>query len=414
VGAVAGLVCVSFRIALEKLEHWRSAWIHAHADWKLAGLAVVVGVCALTCGLAGWLVRRFAPQASGSGIPHVEAVLREELPPAKPSLIPVKFFGGLFSIGSGLALGREGPSVQLGASVAQLVASTFKCNWADCRTLMAAGAGAGLATAFNAPIAGAVFVLEELVRRFELRIAVATFGASAVAVTIAREFIGTAPDLRMESLPHPPIAWLPCFLLLGVMAGLLGVAYNRLILWSLSFTWLKQPLPLEFHAALLGALVGGLAWFYPGLVGGGEILTQTVLSGKFAGATLVLIFLVRFVLGPLSYASRVPGGLFAPMLVLGAQSGFFFGGVCLMILPGAEVSPLSFAVVGMAAFFSAVVRAPITGIVLITELTGNYNLLLPMLAACFAALLVPTLCGNPPIYDSLRPQPELPKKPEND
>jgi CIC family chloride channel protein len=287
-----------------------------------------------------------------------------------------------------------------------MVAAAFKRNWVDRRTLMAAGAGAGLATAFNAPIAGAVFVLEELVRKFELRMAVATFGASAAAIAVAREFIGTAPDFQVENLPHPPVALMPFFVLLGVLAGVLGVAYNRFLVWTLSFSPLKRPLALEFRAGFLGAIVGLAAWFCPALVGGGESLTQSVLSGKFTGLALVMIFLLRFILGPLSYASRVPGGLFAPMLVLGAQSGFFFGGVCLALLPAMEIMPLSFAVVGMSAFFSAVVRAPVTGIVLITELTGNYNLLLPMLAASFAAILIPTLCGNPPIYDSLKLNPE--------
>lgn len=178
-GALAGWLCVSFRITLETLEHWRTAWIAGHADWKLVGLTVVVSVAALACGLVGQLVRRFAPHASGSGLPHVEAVLREEMPPAKFSLLPVNYFGGLLAIGSGLALGREGPSVQMGASIASLVAKLFKRNWADCRILMAAGAGAGLATAFNAPVAGAVIVLEELVRKFELRMAVDTLRQSA-------------------------------------------------------------------------------------------------------------------------------------------------------------------------------------------------------------------------------------------
>ena len=403
-GALTGLVCVSFRLALEMVEHWRTSWLDNHADWKLPELLCLVCGCALACGVAGWLVRRFAPHASGSGIPHVEAVLREELPPAESSLIPVKYFGGLLAIGSGLALGREGPSVQMGASIACLVARAFRRNWADCRTLMAAGAGAGLATAFNAPIAGAVFVLEELVRCFEMRMAVVTFGASAAAIAVAREFIGTAPDFRMADLPHPPLALLPCYVLLGALAGLLGVTYNRLVVWSLSVTLLKHPLPLEFRAGCLGAGIGLLAAFCPAWVGGGESLVQSALSGKTAGTALLLVLLVRFLLGPLSYASRLPGGLFAPMLVIGAQFGLFFGGICLAGLPGSELLPQSFAVVGMAAFFSAVVRAPITGMVLITELTANYNLLLPMLAASFTAILIPTLAGNPPIYDSLKPK----------
>ena len=144
----------------------------------IAGLALVVLGCAAAAMAAAWLVRRFSPHASGSGIPHVEAVLEGELPPADFRMIPVKFVGGVLAIGSGLALGREGPSVQMGAGIAHLVGLLFRRSWPDSRVLLAAGAGAGLATAFNAPIAGAIFVLEELVRRFDTKIAIAALGAS--------------------------------------------------------------------------------------------------------------------------------------------------------------------------------------------------------------------------------------------
>ena len=130
-------------------------------------------------------------------------MLNGDLPPAPFILIPVKFVGGVLAIGAGLALGREGPSVQIGASLAHLVGKTARRNWPDCRVLIAAGAGAGLATAFNAPIAGAVFVLEELVRRFETRIAIAALGASATAMSVARIFLGDAPEFHIAPLPYP-------------------------------------------------------------------------------------------------------------------------------------------------------------------------------------------------------------------
>jgi CIC family chloride channel protein len=161
-------------------------------------MLLVSAACAAAIAVAAWLVRRFSTHASGSGIPHVEAVLKQELPPAPLSLVPVKFVGGGLAIGSGLALGREGPSVQMGASVAHLVGKLFQRDWPDCRVLLAAGAGAGLATAFNAPIAGAVFVLEELVRHFETRIAIAALGASATAMSVARLFIGEQPEFSVD------------------------------------------------------------------------------------------------------------------------------------------------------------------------------------------------------------------------
>jgi CIC family chloride channel protein len=159
---------------------------------------------------------------------------------------------------------------------------------------------------------------------------------------------------------------------------------------------------VEFRAALIGAGVGILAWFAPGLVGGGDPITQRTLEGLGTLALIPILFLIRFALGAISYAAATPGGLFAPMLVLGAQLGLFFGIGCQFLFSGLHIQPVAFAVVGMAAFFAGVVRAPLTGIVLVTEMTGNVTMLLPMLSACFAAMLFTTLLRNPPIYDSLR------------
>ena len=184
VGAAAGLLGALFRLALAQADRLRDAAI-AMAHGQQNGSLLVILACAAATALAAWLVREFSPHASGSGIPHVEAVLHEEVPQAPFRLIPVKFFGGLLAIGAGLALGREGPSVQMGASIAHLIGKVFRRNWPDCRVLFAAGAGAGLATAFNAPMAGAAFVLEELVRRYEPRIAIAALAASATAISVS-------------------------------------------------------------------------------------------------------------------------------------------------------------------------------------------------------------------------------------
>jgi CIC family chloride channel protein len=145
-----------------------------------------------------------------------------------------------------------------------------------------------------------------------------------------------------------------------------------------------------------------LAWFAPNLVGGGDALTQRALAGADTLAVLPLVFLLRLGLGAISYAPGTPGGLFAPMLVLGAQLGLFFGLLCQLVFPDLNIQPEGFAVVGMAAFLTGVVRAPLTGIVLVVEMTANVTMLLPMLGACFMAMLVPTLMRDAPIYESLR------------
>jgi chloride channel protein, CIC family len=402
VGAASGLLAAFFRLALEQADRFRDAVLSWAQGKDLVGVLFIIGLAAAATGLAAWLVRRHSPYASGSGIPHVEAVVNGELPPAPFRLIPVKFFGGLLAIGTGLALGREGPSVQMGAGIAHLLGVVFRRDWPDCRALLAAGAGAGLATAFNAPIAGAVFVLEELVRRFEPRLMITTLGSSAGAIAVARVLFGDTPDFHVEPLPYPGFGTLPIFLALGVVAGLLGVAYNRTILGTLSAADRLHRLPVELRAALIGAVVGLLAWLAPSLVGGGDPITQRVLAGSDTLMMVALVFILRFALGAWSYAAGTPGGLFAPMLVLGSQSGLLFGALCNRLFPSVVPHPTAFAVVGMAAFFTAVVRAPVTGIVLVTEMTASFTLLLPMLASCFAAMVVPTLLRDVPIYDVLR------------
>ena len=411
-GAGTGLVVALFRLALAAADRWRGALIARAHQHHQAGLILVVAGCAAAVALAAWLVRRWSPYASGSGIPQVEAALSGELPPAPPRLLPVKFFGGLLAIGAGMALGREGPSVQMGAVVAHLIGRIARRPWPDLRVLLAAGAGAGLAVAFNAPIAGSVFVLEELVRRFEPRIAIAALGASTTAILVSRLFLGDAPDFQVAvsikasiatgPLPYAAAAIWPLYVALGLLAGLAAALYSRTVLAALALAERLGRWPVEAQAGAIGAIVGVVAWFAPGLVGGGDQITQRVLSGGAVLAMIPLAFALRFVLGALCYAARTPGGLFAPMLVLGAQLGLVCGALCRLAFPHLGIEPEAFAIVGMAAFFAGVVQAPVTGIVLATEMTGAFTTLLPMLAACFAAMLAANLTRTPPIYDALR------------
>jgi chloride channel protein, CIC family len=187
-------------------------------------------VCATATALAAWLVLRHAPHASGSGIPQVEAVLNGTLKPAPIRLVPVKFIGGVLAIGSGLALGREGPSVEMSASIANSIGLVYRRDWVDRRVLLAAGAGAGLATAFNAPMAGTVFVLEELVRQLELRIAIVALGASATAIAVSRSILGESPDFHVGALAYAGAEIRPLYFVLGAVAGLAAIAYNRVLL----------------------------------------------------------------------------------------------------------------------------------------------------------------------------------------
>ena len=401
-GAGAGLICGLFRLALAAADRFRISFPAVWHGEPLLGCGLLIAGAAAAAAFSAHLVRRYSESAAGSGIPHVEAVLNGELPPAPLILVPVKFIGGLLAIGAGLALGREGPCVQMGATLAHFLGKTLGRTSADCLSLLAAGAGAGLAAAFNAPFAGAAFVMEELTRKFDTRNAIAALGASGSAIVVSRLFTGPAPDFVVTAVPYPALGDNLLCIALGVVAALLGIAYNRVLLGALVITDRLARWPVEARAAGVGAAVGAIAWFAPGLAGGGDNLTQRALDGTVVLALLPLLYLLRLFLGAASYAAGTPGGLFAPLLVLGAQMGFLFGGLVDLGPADPTSHAIAFAVVGMAALFTAVVRAPLTGMILVTEMTDNSRLLLPMLAACFSAMVVATMLREPPIYDALK------------
>ena len=192
VGAATGLVGAAFRISLNLVSRYRnqiSSFSHVHLPTWLGWLAPTC-CCAAGAGLACWLTQRLAPQTAGSGIPRVEAVLRNHLHPAGLAILPVKFVGGALSIGSGLALGREGPTVQMGGTVGRLIGDALRRWMPEPWTLIAAGAGAGLAVAFNAPLAAALFVMEELLRRFSARVFSATLVACICGTVVLRAIVG--------------------------------------------------------------------------------------------------------------------------------------------------------------------------------------------------------------------------------
>jgi len=400
-GALTGALGAAFRRSLAAADALRGAVISwAHGRTTLGWLVPVVAA-AVAAGLAKALVR-LDPVAAGSGVQHVEAVARGQSVPAPARTVPVKFAGGLLAIGAGLALGREGPTVQMGAVVGNEVGRRMRLPGDDRTAMLVASAGAGLAVAFNAPAGGAMFVFEEVTKRFRLRLSLATLLSAAVAIALSRLLLGDRSVFDFTPPAAPPLAGLALYLALGALLGVLGAAYNRGVVASLDLLARLRTVPLELRAALVGACVGLLAWFAPSLVGGGEALNQTILNGGVPLASLALILLVRWFLGPVSYAPGTPGGLFAPLLVVGAATGAFVH--ALLPSPAAALAPSAsaLAAVGMAAFFAAVVRAPFTGILLVTEMTASTVLLVPMLAACAAATLVPTLLGNLPIYDTLR------------
>ncbi|KAA0113887.1 ClC family H(+)/Cl(-) exchange transporter [Mycolicibacterium sp. P9-22] len=402
-GVVIGFVGGAFRWCLQLADHWRVDMVTWAHDLPGPGWLVPIVATAIGATLAATVVH-WVPLSAGSGIQHVEAVYRGAARPPSLLLLPAKFIGGLLAIGSGLVLGREGPTVHMGAAIGAHAARSGGLDDRDVRMMQTALGGAGLAVAFNAPIGGALFTLEEATRSVHLRTVLATLFSAATAVACARLILGDRPDFQVDPVAAPASTLVPVFIVFGLITGGLGALYSRLVLWFLDGVSTVPRIPAIAKAAVIGALIGLVAFVDPRAVGGGDELTQLIVGGgALAIPTALGYLLVRVVAGPLSYAAAVPGGLFAPLLAVGALWGVLFVGGLNIIVPQESWSlVVPMAIVGMAAFFGAVVRAPVTAIVLVIEMTATTSLVVPMLAATAAAVLAAELLKSPPIYDSLR------------
>jgi CIC family chloride channel protein len=409
-GVVIGFVGGAFRWCLETADRLRidvAEWAHRSPG---PGWLVLVAAAAAGATMAALIVR-WIPLAAGSGIQHVEAVHRGEAAPPLLPLLPAKFVGGVLAIGSGMVLGREGPTVHMGAAVGAEAARRARLRDADVRMLQAALGGAGLAVTFNAPIGGMLFTLEEVTKSFRLRTVLATIFATATAVGCARLITGDHPDFHLGALSSPALYYLPLFVVFGLLTGLLGIAYNRLVLGLLDGVKRIPRVPTVGKAAAIGAVIGLVTFLDPLATGGGDTLNQLLLGGDRIALSAVAGFLaLRFFAGPLSYSAAVPGGLFAPLLAIGTLWGVLFTGLFDAVWPGDQSAlAIPMAIVGMAAFFGATVRAPVTAMALVIEMTGTTAVTVPMLGATAAAVLVAELLRAPPIYDSLRERMSSPR-----
>ncbi len=404
VGLVAGLMASAFRVALQTAEQWRIGLQQHYHDSGWIALALALSLGVIGGGLGVWLVRRFSPEAAGSGIPHLQSVVRGEATLDWRRVLPVKFIAGVFGIGGGLALGREGPTIQMGGGTGLMVSEWFrvKPGEGERKALIAAGAGAGLAAAFNAPLSGVIFVLEELHGAFTPVVFVAAFLASVTADVVGRVLTGEMPVFPLREVHAPGVNGLPVAIVLGAICGLAGVGFNRSLLKSLDLFGRLRSWPPFAVGAVAGVVVGVASWWYPGVAGSGGLHVERALAGEVATHGLLVLLVLRFALTMISYGSGAAGGIFAPLLVVGALGGLAIGRAAHGVAPMWAPHPEAFAVIGMGALLTAIVRVPLTSVVLLIELTGQYEFMLPLLAASLVAYGVAEALGDTPIYEALR------------
>ena len=403
IGIIVGLVGAIFRIILSYIEIFRvnlyeNAGNSGFMSWLWPILFAITGIS-----IALYLVRKFAPEASGSGVQEIEGALDGLRPMRWKRVLPIKFIASLFSLGSGLLLGREGPTIQLGANIGKMVKDTLGKSDIESNSLISTGAAAGLASAFNAPFAGIIFVIEEMHGQFKFNfysVAAIMIGAGT-ADFIVRVLVNSKPVLEIMIFPSPNIFGLWIFIILGLLCSIIGYAYNKLLVISLDLFKFSFKIPIIYTGITVGLIIAIIGMFFPNLIGGGyDIITKGV-GNSFTLSFLLFLFIARLLLSIFSYSTGAPGGIFLPMLTLGVIFGMLFGTSMQHYFPDLISHPGVYAIAGMAGIFSATVRAPLTGLVLAVEMTSNYELILPLIVTTVIASVFTALLGNEPIYTTL-------------
>ncbi|MAE07417.1 MAG: H(+)/Cl(-) exchange transporter ClcA [Bacteroidetes bacterium] len=403
VGVVAGTIGSVFRLTLEYIEVYRDKLYASAGDSGISSWIwpILFGIIGITVAL--FLVKRFAPEASGSGVQEIEGALDEIRPMRWKRILPIKFIASLFSLGSGLLLGREGPTIQIGANVGRMIKDIFKQPDNKTNPLVSSGAAAGLACAFNAPFAGIIFVIEEMHGHFRYTFfsVAAIMVASGTSDFVVRALVGADPVIKMTIFPRPEMSAIWLFIVLGLFFSLIGYSFNKLLIIALNFFSSLSRIAFIFSGILAGIVIVIIGAYFPEMIGGGYRTISQVLNQSFTLSVLIVLFVGRMLMSIFSYGTGVPGGIFAPMLAIGVVFGMLFGSVVNYYFPDLVSHPGIFAVAGMAGIFASTVRAPLTGLVLAVEMTANYELILPLIITTVTASVVTAQLGNEPIYTTL-------------
>lgn len=398
VGLISGMLVVGFKVSINSLFLTIQKFLSAFPTWQKALIFTLI----TTLGglISGILVYKFAPETKGSGIPYVKMTMARMGNMTRIRSIIVKFFAGVAGIGTGLSLGREGPSVQLGAGAGALVGRLFKMSGTNQDKLIAAGAGSAIGATFNAPIAGTIFVLEELVQKFTPALLFPVLVATVSAASLARHFLGSNPSFDLPKLQGGiTLENIPVCIILGIVAGLLGVLFSKIIFFNNKLFDKMSKIPNYVKPAIAGLAVGLIGLVIPYVLGSGNFSVDLLLQHKFSLGLVLIIFIAKFFVTPFCFGSGAAGGIFLPMLMLGSFLGYIVSTVCNFF--GFHTDPIVIAILGMGAFLSAVARTPITAVVMVFEMTGGYSHILPIMLSAAIADLVAEKLNQKPIYASL-------------
>lgn len=396
-GIAASLVTVLYRYLVDWADSLRSwAMAQVRGDWS----ALLLWLIALVIGgiVIAWSIR-FEPMSSGSGIPQVKGMVQGYFEASWLKVIVAKYIGGIVAIIGGMSLGREGPSIQLGSSAALGIGKAIDKNQSEERIFLTCGASAGLATAFNAPLAGLIFSMEEIHKNFSANVLISTLSACVAADFISKQFFGMAPVLNFSGTQIMPLSYYFYIIPLGILLGVVGLVFNQ------SLTRVQDginalKLPAWSIPVLIMLTVGLIGLWRPEALGGGHHLIMD-LRNYDSLRLLCILLVVKFLLTMISYGSKAPGGIFLPLLAIGALVGCIYSKILVSWFGLPEIYVTNFIILAMAGAFTAIVRAPLTGIILIVEMTGSFKILLPVLTICLSAFFTAELLEYEPIYDTL-------------
>jgi chloride channel protein, CIC family len=396
VGVGAGLGAVVFRELISWFTYLFFQVLRPALSTLLGPYAVIL-IPAIGGLIFGPIIYFFAREAKGHGVPEVMLAVAQKGGRIRPIVAAIKSVASAICIGSGGSVGREGPIVQIGSALGSSWGQLFHMSEARIRTLVACGAAGGIAATFNAPIAGVFFALEIILGEFSTR----SFGivviASVTASVIGRTAFGNVPSFPLPAYQVLHLSEFPFYVLLGILGALAGVAFTRTLYWFEDrFDAIKMPEYLKPVPG--GLLLGALGFFLPQIFGVGYPAMSAALAGKYALGLLALLVIAKILAVSLTIGSGGSGGVFAPSLFIGAMLGEAYGTFLQSVFPGLVTHPSNFGLVGMGAVFAGAARAPITAIIILFELTGDYSVILPMMIAVVISTIVAELFGKETIY----------------
>jgi CIC family chloride channel protein len=396
IGALTGAAVVAFIVLTERLG--MRLYPAAGSPWRRI-LTPIAGSLTM-----GWLLYRYFPYARGSGVPQTKAALFAREGQIELHTVFGKFFCTSATLASGIPLGREGPSVQVGAGIASVLGRFLGLSTERVKSLLPVGSAAAISAAFNTPLAAVLFSLEEVVGDLHAPVLGSVVLASATSWMVLRLLLGNSPLFNVPQYKLVNAAEFGIYALLGIASGLVSVAFSQLLLRMRAWFLKRQPKTAWIHPVAGGVLVGLIGWFVPQVLGVGYGFVGDALNGKMALRLMALLVPLKLLTVTTSYASGNAGGIFGPALFLGAMLGGSIGSVAHRLFPAASAGAGAYALVGMGAMFAGIVRAPMTSVLMIFEMTQDYAVIVPLMISNLISLFIASRLQRTPIYEALAVQ----------